>query len=85
MIGILGQVWYLIVSIPDLCTLTFFEGESMTGSPVKNSSKSYKVIPKVISLLPPKICPKKECSDFVQKLRSSLVDLSYSGMPIKRL
>ena len=24
-IGILGQVWYLIVSIPDLCTLTFFK------------------------------------------------------------
>ena len=23
-IGILGQVWYLIVSIPDLCTLTNF-------------------------------------------------------------
>ena len=23
-IGILSQVWYLIVSIPDLCTLTFF-------------------------------------------------------------
>ena len=23
-IGILGQVWYLIVSIPDLCDLTFF-------------------------------------------------------------
>ena len=23
-IGILGQVWYLIVSIPDLCTLTCF-------------------------------------------------------------
>ena len=22
--GILGQVWYLIVSIPDLCTLTYF-------------------------------------------------------------
>ena len=22
-IGILGQVWYLVVSIPDLCTLTF--------------------------------------------------------------
>ena len=22
--GILGQVWYLIVSIPDLCTLTHF-------------------------------------------------------------
>ena len=24
--GILGQVWYLIVSIPDLCTLTYFVG-----------------------------------------------------------
>ena len=24
-IGILGQVWFLIVSIPDLCTLTYFE------------------------------------------------------------
>ena len=23
--GILGHVWYLIVSIPDLCTLTYFE------------------------------------------------------------
>ena len=22
--GILGQVWYLIVSIPDLCTLAYF-------------------------------------------------------------
>ena len=26
-IGILGQVWYLIVSIPDLCTLTYFDYE----------------------------------------------------------
>ena len=25
-IGILGQVWYLIVSIPDLCTITYFYG-----------------------------------------------------------
>ena len=23
--GILGQVWYLIVSIPDICTLTYFD------------------------------------------------------------
>ena len=27
-IGILGQVWYLIVSIPDLCTLTYYEKEA---------------------------------------------------------
>ena len=26
-IGILGQVWYLIVSIPDLCTLTYFNSQ----------------------------------------------------------
>ena len=25
-IGILVEVWYLIVSIPDLCTLTYFDG-----------------------------------------------------------
>ena len=24
-IGILGQVWYLIISIPDLCDLTYFD------------------------------------------------------------
>ena len=23
-VGVLGQVWYLIVSIPDICTLTYF-------------------------------------------------------------
>ena len=28
-IGILGQVWYLIVSIPDLCTLTYFKGKGL--------------------------------------------------------
>ena len=26
--GILGQVWYLIVSIPDLCTLTYFDNHA---------------------------------------------------------
>ena len=26
-IGIMGQVWYLIVSIPDLCTLTYLNSE----------------------------------------------------------
>ena len=31
-IGILGQVWYLIVSIPDLCTLTYFVYTSSIGS-----------------------------------------------------
>ena len=28
-IGILGQVWYLIVSIPDLCTITYFSYEAI--------------------------------------------------------
>ena len=26
LIGILGQVWYLIVLIPDICFLTYLEG-----------------------------------------------------------
>ena len=29
-IGILGQVWYLIVSIPDLCTITYFQWKNVT-------------------------------------------------------
>ena len=35
-IGILGQVWYLIVSIPDLCTLTYFTLLSYIYSPFGN-------------------------------------------------
>ena len=31
-IGILGQVWYLIVSIPDLCTLSYFDDKNKTLS-----------------------------------------------------
>ena len=30
-VGILGQVWYLIVSIPDLCTITYFYGPWFTS------------------------------------------------------
>ena len=36
-IGILGQVWYLIVSIPDLCTLTYYQtGVSENRTLMKN-------------------------------------------------
>ena len=35
-IGILGQVWYLIVSIPDLCTITYF-------SKLRNHILTYKL------------------------------------------
>ena len=31
-IGILGQVWYLIVLIPDLCTLTYFGSSFVIAS-----------------------------------------------------
>ena len=78
-----------------------FEGESMTGSPVKNSSKSLRklspdkcgsdsdeeeeliisfacAISDVMSLLPLEICPKKECLDVIQKLRSALDALNPS-------
>ena len=33
-IGILGQVWYLIVSIPDLCNLTYFVKETKMVFPI---------------------------------------------------
>ena len=37
-IGILGQVWYLIVSIPDLCTLLpYFVKSDPSSSKLKNS------------------------------------------------
>ena len=42
-IGIQGHVWYLIVSIPDLCTLTYFVAEARqqrNGSVVKAYWKS---------------------------------------------
>ena len=29
--GVLGQVWYFIVSIPDLCLLPYFKSSSHTG------------------------------------------------------
>ena len=31
-IGILGQVWYLIVSIPDLCPLSYFVSSALVNS-----------------------------------------------------
>ena len=34
-IGILGQVWYLIVSIPDLCTLSYFKCILLAQNPNK--------------------------------------------------
>ena len=37
-IGVLGQVWYLIVSIPDLCTLTYFDNCS-SDEPMKSPIK----------------------------------------------
>ena len=41
-IGILGQVWYLIVSIPDLCTLTYLEHRQI----VKLYLKRWQVLPR---------------------------------------
>ena len=41
-IGILGQVWYLIVSIPDRCTLTYFECPAFIhqGKPIYSQFKN---------------------------------------------
>ena len=34
-IGILGHVWYLVVSIPDLCTLTYFNYSEYSSCKVR--------------------------------------------------
>ena len=39
-IGILGQVWYLIVSIPDLCNLTYFQWGKHEGLSTRKSDNS---------------------------------------------
>ena len=40
-IGILGQVWYLIVLIPDLCTLTYFDSLMPHSNDVFNEILSH--------------------------------------------
>ena len=40
--GILGKVWYLIVSFPDLCHLSYFVGEFLALSGNQQSKKSQK-------------------------------------------
>ena len=37
-IGILGQVWYLIVSIPDFCTLTYFNSYHLRTNSLQRQS-----------------------------------------------
>ena len=40
-IVILGQVWYLIVSIPDLCTLTYFSSIQFSSDSLKIRQDRY--------------------------------------------
>ena len=42
-IGILGQVWYLIVSIPDLCTLTYFTLLLLRTLTIKSKKEHLKI------------------------------------------
>ena len=43
--GILGQVWYLTVSIPDLCRLSYFYNKSSIHCPT-NESHAYSFLMK---------------------------------------
>ena len=38
--GILGQVWFLVVSIPDLCRLSYFKSSILLNRRTKNSYKT---------------------------------------------
>ena len=51
-IGILGQVWYLIVSIPDLCTFTYFPVDLRLLQFCDSSSRRIKMqcLPSIFSL-----------------------------------
>ena len=46
--GFLGRVWYLIVSIPDLCRLSYFEGDKIafkrTYGNIFLHSRSYHIV-----------------------------------------
>ena len=50
-IGILGQVWYLIVSIPDLCTLTYFVSELFISSSTENNRLTLTSKWKLVSIM----------------------------------
>ena len=49
-IGILRQVWYLILSIPDLCTLSYFGAQNTRLHDFVNDELLLKVFCNVISL-----------------------------------
>ena len=48
--GILRQVWYLILSIPDLCTLTYFGAKNTRFHDFVNDELLLKVFCYVVSL-----------------------------------
>ena len=43
-LGILGQVWYLIVSIPDLCTITYFNFKKCKLSQMRPANLNMNII-----------------------------------------
>ena len=49
--GILGEVWYLIVSIPDLCRLSYFYYPNLLTLNVIYAIKSSKKFPRSLRLL----------------------------------
>ena len=70
-IGILGQVWYLIVSIPDLCNLTYFhpdpEGRDVCEVKVFASMSVYTIQHDHVQIFLPFIPTNRlrECVSFV--------------------
>ena len=52
-IGILGQVWYLIVSIPDLCNLTYLSWATVGPATDKHQAPTHRIIiPKQTNVKP---------------------------------
>ena len=74
-IGILGQVWYLIVSIPDLCNLTYF----------KNSKWLWSENTTITNRRQPRGTTRKSCSTITRHQEENLSKETSSLFPIKMI
>ena len=49
--GILGQVWYLTVSFPDLCRLSYFQSTPLLMNLSKSLQKNIKCAPSLVFII----------------------------------
>ena len=68
-IGILGQVWYLIVLIPDLCTLTYFyTEENPYGKSIHTGEEPYIYYSIIVSFIKDPVYKNNPLSNLLVKI-----------------